>query len=150
MDLGQVVYRDKTTIDQQSWSEPISPWKTGVSGLRPEDLVQKMSEVIKPEQLSIIKKTLEAASFRLGNGHHQQCVDADYARICTPVNGGAPIHWSLILITMSHFFVGLTKGDLSKNQSKKRNEKTPPRSPMSIQKRMSLKYLNSHRCRILG
>jgi len=102
MDLGQVVYRDKTTIDQQSWSEPISPWKTGVSGLRPEDLVQKMSEVIKPEQLSIIKKTLEAASFRLGNGHHQQCVDADYARICTPVNGGAPIHWSLILITMSH------------------------------------------------
>ena len=72
MDLGQVVYRDKTTIDQKSWSEPISPWKTGVSGLRPEDLVQKMSEVIKPEHLSIIKKTLEAASFRLRNGHHQR------------------------------------------------------------------------------
>ena len=150
MDLGQVVYRDKTTIDQQSWSEPISPWKNGVSGLQPENLVQKMSEVIKPEQLTIIKKTLEAASFRLGNGHHQQCVDADYARICTPVNGGETIHWSLLAINViAHIsFVGLTEADSAKNQSKTRmREKT---SPWSKQNWMTLKCLNCHRCPTLG
>ena len=118
MDLGQVVYRDKTCIDQATWSEPISPWKQGQSGLRPEDLKQKMSQTIQPDQLAIIKKTLAAASFRLGNGHHQQCVDADYVRICSPVNGGEPIHWYFISFHCNSSSIGPTMADFSRNRQR--------------------------------